>query len=83
MACKKIKKFIKEFSLNRKSMGFFFFGVGITMFILNLTTVINAINLISTLNYSIRIPLEGYYISLVSSVILMTYSLYNIYIDNT
>ena len=81
MKCKKLKKFIKEFTLNKRSMGFFFFGVGITMFILNLTTVINAINLISTLNYDVRIPLTGYYISLVSSVVLMTYSLYNIYIE--
>lgn len=79
---KKINKKMNEiFTWDRKTMGYFFFGVGITMFTLNLTTVINAINLISRLNLDIQIPMGGYYISLVSSVILMTYSLYNIYIE--
>ena len=61
------------------NFGFFFFGVGATMFFINLITVINAINLIATLNVNVQIPMAGYYTSLICSVILMTYSLYNIY----
>jgi len=71
----------KIFNWTRKNAGFFFFGVGVTMFLLNLITVVNAINLIAALNLNVQIPMSGYYISLVSSVILMTYSLYNIYVE--
>lgn len=44
------------------------------MFILNITTIINMI-LITGISY----PLTGYYTSISSSLILMGYSLYNIY----
>ena len=75
------KRLSKIIPWDRKTVGFFFFGVGVTMFILNLTAVINAINLIANYGVNVKIPLGGYYTSLISSVLLMTYSLYNIYID--
>jgi len=77
---KKKSILMEAFSFNKAEMGYFFFGVGITMFLLNLITVVQAIKLIGALNLSVTIPMAGYYISLVSSVILMTYSLYNIYV---
>ena len=77
----KKKESKKIFNWNKRNAGFFFFGVGVTMFLLNLITVVNAINLIASLNLNVQIPMSGYYISLITSVILMTYSLYNIYIE--
>jgi len=65
--------------LDKKAMGYFFFGVGVTMFILNLTSIIQFIDFITRSQIENVVPMTGYYVSTVSSVILMTYSLYNIY----
>lgn len=59
---------------DKKNIGLFFLGIGLIMFILNITTMLEII-----IRYDITIPMSGYYVSILSSVFLMAYSLYNIY----
>lgn len=69
------------FALYREKAAFFFLGVGITMLILNM---IAFFQLLPIIVYMISVvgtfPMHGFYVSIVSSVILITYSLYNIYV---
>lgn len=71
-----VQKLGFELINSRKIAGYFFLGIGFTMFILNITTILTIMQY-----YSGGYPLAGYYISILSSIILMTYSLYNIYIE--
>lgn len=66
-----------EFKLNKQVIGYFFLGVGLTMFLVNIVSIISFLNIAQ-----IRLPLTGYYISIISSIFLMTYSVYNIYDTN-
>ncbi|MCA9497208.1 MAG: hypothetical protein KC589_09765 [Nanoarchaeota archaeon] len=66
----------EEFLWDRKTVGYFFLGVGLTMFIINITLILSVMQV-----WSSGYPMSGYYISIISSVILMTYSLYNIYVE--
>ena len=68
----------KKFIFDKKTIGLFFLGVGFNMFLLNIVTIFNFLSLIKNGSY----PLTGYYISIVSSIILMAYSIYNIYDEN-
>lgn len=69
------------FENDRESIAFFFLGVGLTMFIVNVTAIINLMPFIHLLSNNIEYPLLSYYISLTSSIVLMAYSLYNIYFE--
>lgn len=71
------EKIKKGFPFNKQTVGYFFLGIGFTMFLLNIITIVNFSNMVSFSN--VTIPLTGYYISVISSIILMTYSIYNIY----
>ena len=71
---KHVKKIEDLYIWNKKTIGTFFLGVGLTMFILNIVTFINI-----SQYYSGTYLLANYYLSIVSSVVLMSYSLYNIY----
>jgi len=62
--------------LNRKNIAFFFLGIGLIMFILNITTILNFIQYTN-----IEFPMQNYYTSVTSSLFLMGYSLYNVYCD--
>jgi len=59
---------------HKESIGLFFLGVGLTMFILNIVLFLNV-----TASFSKEFTLAGYYISIVSSIVIMAYSLFNIY----
>lgn len=72
------------FPFKSETIGLFFLGVGITMFILNLITILNALPYLGYIKETYKgFPLSGYYISMISSIILIGYSLYNIYAKNT
>ncbi len=66
--------------LDVHTAGVFFLGVGITMFILNITSILQLIPYLSAMNKILGpYPLYGFYISLISSIILISYSIFNIY----
>lgn len=69
-----LDKIKKGFPFNKQTVGYFFLGIGFTMFLLNIITIVTFSSI-----QNIEIPLNGYYISVISSIILMTYSIYNIY----
>ena len=76
----KKKGFIEQhFYLSHKDVGLFFLGIGLTMFILNVTAMVQLYPLIGDLKevYGIA-PITAYYISFASSIILIAYSAYNI-----
>ena len=80
----KLKKFsFKKFILDRQILGSFFLGVGLTMLIIDLIAFGNMCPYISDVHMEYA-PcfFAGYWISLLSSLILISYSLYNILIDN-
>ncbi len=78
MVSKTSKKNIFEFK--KREIGLFFLGIGLTMFILNITTYMQILPYISFMKQFTGVsPLTGYYTSISSSIILMIYSLYNIY----
>lgn len=77
----KLEKIKKVFSWDRESIGLFFLGVGLTMFIVNITAILNILPFLPMLSTYVEYPLLGYYVSILSSIILMTYSLYNMYIE--
>jgi len=62
--------------VNRKNISFFFLGVGLIMFIVNIITILNFIKYTS-----VEFPMTNYYASVGSSLFLMLYSLYNFYCD--
>lgn len=67
------------FSFDKKEVGLFFLGVGLTMFILNIASMINSIHAIIQAGKIIQYPFMGFYVSLLSSILLMLYSILNIY----
>ncbi len=67
------------FEVKQSTIGYIFLGVGITLFLLNLTSVIEFMIFINSNNITTPIPMSGFYISVISSIIVMTYSLFNIY----
>ncbi|USN44883.1 MAG: hypothetical protein H6500_03510 [Candidatus Woesearchaeota archaeon] len=72
----------KQILLTRHNIGLFFLGVGMTMFLVNITTMLTVAPYLKLLNVGLAsLPLAGYYISVLSSVFLMGYSLYNIYVE--
>ena len=73
----RFEKILESFTFDKKTIGYFFLGVGFTMFILNVVTIVNFMKF-----EEINIPLTGYYISIICSIFLMTYSVYNIYDNN-
>lgn len=79
MAKKKKLIHTSTFSFDKKEVGLFFLGVGLTMFILNIASMINSIHAIIQTGKIIEYPFMGFYVSLLSSILLMLYSLLNIY----
>lgn len=74
-----MKRLVKHYSfLDHKKISFFFLGVGLTMFLLNVITIVNFLVLINALDYQVNVSLNGYYVSIISSVVLTTYSIYNL-----
>jgi len=73
----RMEEILEGFTFDKKTIGYFFLGVGFTMFILNVITIVNFLKF-----SQINLPLTGYYISIVCSIFLMTYSVYNIYDNN-
>ena len=68
------KQICDEFKWNEKTIATFFLGVGFILFILNLTTVMKALDMIAR-----GFPVTSFYTSIASSMVLMSYSIYNIY----
>ena len=48
------------------------------MFLLNVVTIINFVMLFKSTGYFVDFALGGYYVSILSSIILATYSAYNL-----
>lgn len=75
---KKNKSFTEKldeyFIWDNKTIGHFFLGAGLVLFILNVSSILNFIQYAN-----IGFPMEGFYASTLSSLFLMGYSLYNIY----
>ena len=71
-----IEKLDNKLGWDKKTIGHFFLGVGLIMFILNITTILNFIQYTG-----MGFPMTGYYTSTASSMFLMGYSLYNIYVE--
>ena len=70
----------EEFHLNYHVVGSFFLGVGLTMFMLNITAVMQLIPYMAAMKSIYGVfPMHGFYVSVLSSMILMVYSLYNMY----
>ncbi len=68
--------------LDKKKIGLVFLGVGLTMFILNMVTIISLLPYLSLITSSAGTnSLTGYYLSVISSIILIVYSVYNINIE--
>ena len=77
---KMLDKLEKHVPFSKKEIGLFFLGVGFTMFLLNITTYIQLLPYIEFLNsMGLKVLMTGYYTSIVSSIILILYSVYNIY----
>ena len=72
-------KLKKYFYLDNRTIGFFFLGVGITIFMLSLIIVETTIKLIVKYHSNVQISTGNFYLTIISSIIIMLYSLYNIY----
>lgn len=69
-----LKRIDDKFIWDYRTIGTFFLGVGFVMFVLNITSILQI------MQYTvIPYPMTGYYVSVLSSIFLMGYSLYNIY----
>ncbi len=64
----------KIINWDKQTIGHFFLGIGIIIFLLNIVTFINV-----SQYYNGEFLLTGYYLSVTSSITLIIYSLYNIY----
>lgn len=73
------KKNKSLFELNKKTIGLFFLGVGVTTFILNVATFLTLFQYMEIIRQYPQLSLSAYYISIVSSLVLIFYSLFNIY----
>jgi len=69
-----IEKIEDLFHWNKHTVGHFFLGVGLTIFILNIIVFINI-----SQYYVGNDLMISYYLSIISSIVLMCYALYNIY----
>ncbi len=69
-----LKRLDDNFIWDYRTIGTFFLGIGFIMFVLNVTSILQFMN-IGIFLY----PMTGYYVSILSSMFLMSYSLYNIY----
>ena len=72
-----LKRLDDNFIWDNRTIGTFFLGVGFVMFVLNITSILQI-----TQYTIIPYPMTGYYVSVLSSIFLMSYSLYNIYSNN-
>lgn len=73
-----MKKILKHYKfLDHEKINYFFFGVGITMFLLNVITIINFVIIFKLSGNFVDFALGGYYVSILSSIVLTTYSAYN------
>lgn len=68
-------------TFDRKKIGLIFLGVGITMFLMNMLTIISLLPYIEMIRTIYGNALTGYYVSVISSIILIVYSMYNIFLD--
>ena len=68
------EKLSKHFVWDNQTIGHFFLGAGLILFILNIVSIVNFMPYIG-----IGFPMEGFYASTLSSLFLMGYSLFNIY----
>ncbi len=68
-----------HFHFTRQQAGLFFLGVGLTLFILNMVSMINMLDLILAVKDRVQYPFLGFWISTFASLILMGYSAMNIY----
>lgn len=69
-----LKRIDDNFIWDHRTIGTFFLGIGFVMFVLNITSILQIIQ------YNvIPYPMTGYYVSVLSSIFLMAYSLFNIY----
>lgn len=68
-----------QFSFDKKQTGLFFLGVGITMLILNMVAMITSIQQIIQSGIIIQYPFGAFYFSFLCSIILIMYSVLNIY----
>jgi hypothetical protein len=69
-----IQKLDESFLWDNRTIGHFFLGAGLILFILNVSSILNFIQYAK-----VGFPMEGFYASTLSSLFLMGYSLYNIY----
>ncbi|MFW6285870.1 MAG: hypothetical protein ACOC16_01740 [Nanoarchaeota archaeon] len=69
-----LKKLSDDYFWDNVTVGIFFLGVGSILFILNITTILHALQFVPY-----GLSLNGIYGSTVGSLIIMLYSLYNIY----
>ncbi|MEC8220781.1 MAG: hypothetical protein VX028_01805 [Nanoarchaeota archaeon] len=81
MTKKKVIHTVHEnhFNFTRQQAGLFFLGVGLTLFILNMVSMINMLELILAVKDQVQYPFLGFWISTFASLILMGYSAMNIY----
>lgn len=70
------------FSFSKKDVSLFFLGAGLTLFLLNISAAISILPYIEVLKGHTNYPLLGYYVSILSSIFLMTYASYILYIEN-
>lgn len=62
---------------NRRTFGSFFFGFGLAIFTINIAAMISLLPHIKRAGIPLGEPLLGYYISLLSSLFIMSFALYN------
>jgi hypothetical protein len=69
----------KHFTFSKHHAGLFFLGVGLTLFILNIVSMLNMLELIILAGDRLQYPFLGFWISTFASLILMGYSIMNIF----
>jgi hypothetical protein len=76
-----ITAYQNHFGFSKREVALFFLGVGLTLFILNMASMINMLEVLVYVKDKIEYPFLGFYISTLSSIILMGYSLFNLTSD--
>lgn len=69
----------KHFHFTKQHSGLFFLGVGLTLFLLNMVSMLNMLEFILLVKDQLTYPFLGFWISTIASLILMGYSIMNIY----
>jgi hypothetical protein len=69
-----LKKIEDDYLWDNATIGIFFLGVGSILFIINITTMLHAVQYVKY-----GLSMTGFYGSTLGSLIIMLYSLYNIY----